>query len=134
MVERAPRRPWLIIAAARPEYEPSWSGWSGVTQVRLERLKRDDAERICDYLGAGSVLPDDTVRQIVARCDGVPLFVEEMTKSVLEATAVAPMRDGAPGVPIPMSVQDSLVARLDRLGPARRIAKLGAAIGRRFRL
>ena len=78
------------------------------------------------------MLQPGTVRQIIARSDGIPLFVEEMTKSVLEAAAAVPEQDGAPTVAIPESLKDSLVARLDRLGPARRIANLGATIGRRF--
>src|SRR5207244_2281625 len=131
-VAEAAKRRWLIVVTARPEYQPSWVGQANVTQLRLERLGPGDAERLCAHLGTEAVLPTSMVRQIVARCDGVPLYVEEMTKSVLEATAGAPARDGVGAVAIPMSVQDSLVARLDRLGPARRVANLGAAIGRRF--
>jgi predicted ATPase/class 3 adenylate cyclase len=130
-VQRSADRSWLLIVTARNEYHPAWTAQANVTHLRLERLDRDDAERICAHLGSGEVLSAATVRQIVARCDGNPLFVEEMTKSVLEATAADPLQDAA-AVAIPMSVQDSLVARLDRLGPARRIANLGAAIGRRF--
>jgi class 3 adenylate cyclase len=131
-VQRSAGRSWLLIVTARNEYQPAWTAQANVTHLRLERLDRDDAERICAHLGSGAVLSAATVRQIVARCDGNPLFVEEMTKSVLEATAADPLQDGLAAVAIPMSVQDSLVARLDRLGPARRIANLGAAIGRRF--
>jgi class 3 adenylate cyclase/tetratricopeptide (TPR) repeat protein len=131
-IARAADRCWLIVVTARPEYEPPWTARANVTHLRLGRLDPGDAERLCAHLGAEAVLPAATVRQIVARCDGIPLFVEEMTKSVIEATAATPARDGMAAVAIPMSVQDSLVARLDRLGPARRIANLGAAIGRRF--
>jgi class 3 adenylate cyclase/tetratricopeptide (TPR) repeat protein len=125
-------RRWLIVVTARPEYEASWVGRANVTHLRLGRLDRGDAERLCTHLGPEAVLSAATVQQIVGRCDGIPLFVEEMTKSVVEATVAAPAQEGIPAVAIPMSVQDSLVARLDRLGPARRIADLGAAIGRRF--
>jgi class 3 adenylate cyclase/tetratricopeptide (TPR) repeat protein len=125
-IRNAAERRWLIVVTARPEYQPSWTRHANVTHLRLGRLDRGDAERICVHLGS-EALPPDAVRQIVIRCDGIPLFVEEMTKSVLEATVA-----GLAAVAIPMSVQDSLVARLDRLGPARRIANLGAAIGRRF--
>lgn len=128
-ISRSMNRPWLILVTARLEYEPPWTGQANVTRLHLDRLNPGDAERLCSHLGSASPLPAATVRQIVARCDGIPLFVEEMTKSVLEATTV---QDGMPAVEIPMSVQDSLVARLDRLGSARRIANLGAAIGRRF--
>ena len=126
-------RAWLIIVTARPDYEPPWLGRDHVLHIRLGRLTRGDSERICINLGAEAMLPSATLRQIVDRCDGIPLFVEEMTKSVLEATAAAPAQDGASAVAIPENLKDSLVARLDRLGPARRIANLGAAIGRRFR-
>jgi class 3 adenylate cyclase/tetratricopeptide (TPR) repeat protein len=125
-------RPWLFIVTARPDYQPPWLGRDHVVHIRLGRLDRGEAERICINLGAEAMLPAATVRQIVTRCDGIPLFVEEMTKSVLEATAAAPALGGAAAVAIPDSLKDSLVARLDRLGPARRIANLGAAIGRRF--
>lgn len=131
-IGRAVDRRWLILVTARPEYQPPWAGLENVTHLRLGRLDHGDAERVCAHLGSEAVLPAATVRQIVARCDGIPLFVEEMTKSVLEATLAIPEGEGTPAVAIPMSVQDSLVARLDRLGPARRIANLGAAIGRRF--
>ena len=130
-VARAAGRSWLIVVTARPEFQPAWLGQAAVTHINLGRLDRGQAERICAHLGAGSLLPAEAVRQIVARCDGVPLFVEEMTKSVLEAVA-APVGDGVAPAAIPMSVQDSLAARLDRLGSARRVANLGAAIGRRF--
>jgi class 3 adenylate cyclase/tetratricopeptide (TPR) repeat protein len=128
----ASARAWLIIVTARPDYQPAWLRRDHVVHIRLGRLTRGDAERICVNLGAEAMLPSGTLRQIVDRCDGIPLFVEEMTKSVLEATAAAPTQDGVPVVAIPESLKDSLVARLDRLGPARRIANLGAVIGRRF--
>jgi class 3 adenylate cyclase/tetratricopeptide (TPR) repeat protein len=130
-IARAADRHWLILVTARPEYQPAWAGHANVTHLRLGRLDRGDAERLCVHFGP-DLLPAASVRQIVARCDGIPLFVEEMTKSVLEAAAASPAQEGPPVVAIPMSVQDSLIARLDRLGPARRIANLGAAIGRRF--
>ena len=130
-IDRAADRSWLILVTARPEYQPTWSGQSGVTQINLDRLDRSDSERICAHLGADFLLSIETLRQIVARSDGIPLFVEEMTKSALEAAAApAEQRPGA--LAIPMTVKDLLAARLDRLGPARRIASLGAAIGRRF--
>ena len=132
VIKESAGRPRLILVTARPDHEPPWLDDRDVVCVNLDRLDRGDAERICASLGAGELLPEVTMRQIVARCDGIPLFLEEMTKSVLEATAAVPARDGLRTAAIPVSVQDSLVARLDRLGPARRIANLGAAIGRRF--
>jgi len=133
-VGRAMQRPWLVIVTARPDYQPPWLGQDHVAHIKLRRLERGEAERICTNLGAEAVLSAATLRQIVARSDGIPLFVEEVTKSVLEAAAAAPASapDGTAAVAIPESLKDSLVARLDRLGPARRVANLGAAIGRRF--
>lgn len=125
---RTSDHPWLILCTARPEFEPSWPSGHDATTIELGRLDRGNAEQICRHLGADALLPADAVRRIVERCDGIPLFVEEMTRSVLEATV-----DGSAVAPIPASVRDSLSARLDRLGSARRVARLGAAIGRRFR-
>ena len=130
---RTPNHSWMILCTARPEFEPSWLTDNDVTTIELGRLDRGNAEQICRHLGADALLPADAVRQIVERCDGIPLFVEEMTKSVLEATADATALGGTAVAAIPASVRDSLVARLDRLGSARRVACLGATIGRRFR-
>ena len=131
-IQQGENRAWLILVTARPEYLPPWLNLDGVTHIQLGPLNQRDAHRICIALGAEDALTGNAVREIVARCDGNPLFVEEMTKSVLEAAGEAPAQDGGRAVSIPMSVQDSLVARLDRLGPARRLANLAAAIGRRF--
>ena len=129
---RAADRPWLILATARPEFEAKWSDHADVNHIRLGRLDHGDAQRICDSLGAEALLPEALVSKIIARSDGIPLFVEEITRSVLEAMANAPTADAAAAVTIPNTLQDSLVARLDRLGPAKQVASLGATIGRRF--
>ncbi|MGJ5043521.1 MULTISPECIES: ATP-binding protein [unclassified Bradyrhizobium] len=130
-IQRAAQRRWLIVVTARLEYEPPWAASPKVTRLPLGRLSQGDAERICTHVAASAALPAATLRQIVNRGEGIPLFLEELAKYVVEASA-APARDGHASVAIPASLQDSLVARLDRLGPARRIANLGAAIGRRF--
>jgi len=132
IVAKAKDRPWMIVATARPEFANRWAGVGDLLHMELMRLDRGSAERICAHLDTTAMLPPDALRQIVARCDGIPLFVEEMTKSVLEGFATAAARTGAPRVVIPATLHDSLVARLDRLGPARRIANVGATIGRRF--
>jgi class 3 adenylate cyclase/tetratricopeptide (TPR) repeat protein len=129
---QAAEHPWLILATARPEFECGWSDHADVVHVQLSRLDAADAARICGELGAAAVLPDDMVKQIVARSDGVPLFIEEITKAVLESMAGAPTASGAARVAIPNTLQDSLAARLDRLGSAKQVASLAAAIGRRF--
>jgi predicted ATPase/class 3 adenylate cyclase len=132
ITREAAERAWLILGTARPEFEARWSEHADLIHIQLGRLDRSDAERICLSVGAGGLLSPDVMRQIIARSDGVPLFVEEMTKSVLESVAASPSGEGAPRVAIPNTLYDSLVARLDRLGSAKPIASLGAAIGRRF--
>jgi len=133
VVARARDRRWMILATARPEFSNRWSDVDDLLHIELTRIDRGAAERICAHFDAAAALPPEALRQIVARCDGNPLFVEEMTKSVLEGlAAAAPTRPGDARVFIPATLHDSLVARLDRLGPARRIANVGATIGRRF--
>src|SRR5262249_26459431 len=95
-----------------------------VTTLALNRLDRHDRTALVEQIADGKSLPDDIVAQIAERTDGVPLFVEELTKSVLET--------GVPAVAIPTTLHDSLMARLDRLASARRVAQIGAAIGREF--
>jgi len=129
---KAKGRSWMILATARPEFSNRWTDIADLLHIELTRLDRAAAERICAHFDAAAALPPEASRQIVARCDGIPLFVEEMTKSVLEGMAAAPTRQGDARVFIPATLHDSLVARLDRLGPARRIANVGATIGRRF--
>ena len=126
---KAGSRRWMILATARPEFPNRWAGATNL--LELSRLDLGAAERICVYLDQAAALPPEALRQIVARCDGIPLFVEEMTKSVLEGMATT-ARSGSPQIVIPATLHDSLVARLDRLGPARRVANVGATIGRRF--
>ncbi|MDB5483852.1 MAG: adenylate/guanylate cyclase family protein [Caulobacteraceae bacterium] len=132
VTRRAAERSWLILGTARPEFEARWSEHADVIHIQLGRLDRGDAERICLSLGAEALLSPEDMRQIMDRSDGVPLFVEEMTKAVIESVASAPTGDGAPRVKIPDTLHDSLVARLDRLGLAKPVASLGATIGRRF--
>ncbi|HEY2753405.1 TIR domain-containing protein [Phenylobacterium sp.] len=131
-VRRAADQRWLIVATARPEFKCGWSEHSDVTHIRLGLLDRADAQRICGAIDTEEQLPAEIVRQILARGDGVPLFIEEITKSVLEALADAGGAQGAEQLPIPSTLQDSLIARLDRLGAAKQVARVGAAIGRRF--
>jgi class 3 adenylate cyclase len=131
-VRLAEDRSWMILTTARPEFQNSWAEYADIWHIELTRLDRGNAERICTHLGATAVLSPEAVRQIIERCDGIPLFLEEMTKSILEGMATATLQGHAPRVEIPATLQASLIARLDRLGPARRIASLGAVIGRRF--
>jgi class 3 adenylate cyclase/tetratricopeptide (TPR) repeat protein len=135
VVQWAAEHPVLLIITARPEFKPRWTDLPFVTVINLERLDHSSAEELCAHVASGS-LSSEVQRQIVQRSDGVPLFVEELTKSVVES--LEPVADDTSdhgtgsAAAIPSSLHDSLVARLDRLGPARHIANLGAAIGRRF--
>jgi predicted ATPase len=123
-VERVRSLPALLIVTFRPEFQPPWAGQPQVNMVTLNRLDRRDRTALVAQIAGGKALPDDVVDQIVDRTDGVPLFVEELTKSVLEG--------GVPLVGIPTSLHDSLMARLDRSESVRRVAQIGAAIGREF--
>ncbi len=131
-VERAIDHRWLLLATARPDFSCSWGDVADVAHVQLARLEQEDARQICARVDPAGVLPADVVRQILARADGNPLFVEEITRSVMEAIAAAPDPARPVAWSIPETLQDSLIARLDRLGSARQIACIGAAIGRRF--
>ena len=123
-VKRIATLPVLMIVTFRPEFHPPWAGQPQVTILALNRLDRRDRTALVAQITGGKVLPDEVVDQIVDRTDGVPLFVEELTKSVLES--------GVPLVGIPTTLHDSLMARLDRLESVRRVAQIGAAIGREF--
>jgi len=123
-VECVRNLPVLLIVTFRPEFQPPWTGQPRVTTLTLNRLERRDRTALVTQIAGVKALADEVVGQIVDRTDGVPLFVEELTKSVLES-GVTPRG-------IPTSLHDSLMARLDRLGPMRRVAQIGAAIGREF--
>ncbi len=138
-VERIHKLPVLLIVTFRPEFEFSWSGQPHVTTLALNRLDRRDRIALVTLIADGKVLPDDVVTQIVERTDGVPLFVEELTKSVLESGLLREedghyVLDGPlPPLAIPTTLRDSLTARLDRLASVRYLAQIGAAFGRWFR-
>ena len=138
VLARIDRLPVLLVATFRPEFQPPWIGQSHVTVISLNRLGRSDGAAMVERLaGNAGLLPPDVIAEIVERTDGVPLFVEEMTKAVLEAGAERG-REIAASVPaawlgVPATLQASLMARLDRLGPAAKgVAQIGAAIGREF--
>ena len=137
-VEHVRSLPVLLIVTFRPEFQPPWTGQPQVTMLALNRLDRRDRTALVEQIAGGKALPHDVVAQIVDRADGVPLFVEELTKSVLESGLLREERDryvldGAlPPFAIPTSLHDSLMARLDRLAAVRLVAQIGAAIGREF--
>jgi class 3 adenylate cyclase/tetratricopeptide (TPR) repeat protein len=127
--------PGLLIVTFRPEFVAPWIGQSQVTSIILNRLDERDAAAIVANLAANKALPSDVLAEIVQRTDGIPLFVEEMTKAVLEAESESDARKTVAAVPsssmaVPASLHASLMARLDRLGPAKDVAQIGAVIGR----
>jgi class 3 adenylate cyclase/tetratricopeptide (TPR) repeat protein len=137
-VERVRTLPVLLIVTFRPEFQMPWTGQPQVTMLALNRLDRRDRSALAAQIADGKALPDDVIDQIADRTDGVPLFVEELTKSVLESGLLREEWDryvldrGLPPFAIPTSLHDSLMARLDRLASVRRVAQIGAAIGREF--
>ena len=136
-VDRIKTLPALLIVTFRPEFNAPWVGQSHVTSLTLNRLGERDAASIIERLVGNKELPADVMAEIVERTDGIPLFVEEMTKAVLEAESEGEARRIAAAVPspalaVPASLHASLMARLDRLGPAKEVAQIGAAIGREF--
>jgi class 3 adenylate cyclase/ABC-type transport system involved in cytochrome c biogenesis ATPase subunit len=137
-VERVRRLPVLALFTFRPEFEPAWVGLPNVSTLALSRLDRSNVESIVARMTGGRSLPIEVMKQIVAKTDGNPLFVEELTKTVLEAGILVEdtesyRLDGPlPPLAIPETLKDSLMSRLDRLAQVREIAQIGAAIGREF--
>jgi predicted ATPase len=137
-VERVRSLPVLLIVTFRPEFEPPWAGQPQVTKLPLNRLDRRDQIFLVEQLAGGKSLPDEVIAQIVDRTDGVPLFAEELTKSVLESGLLREEKDRyaldgvLPPFAIPTTLHASLLARLDRLASVRLVAQTGAAIGREF--
>jgi predicted ATPase/class 3 adenylate cyclase len=128
----------LVVLTFRPEFSPSWSGRSHFATITLGRLLRSQSEGMVQNVTGGKTLPSQVLDQVIAKTDGVPLFVEELTRMVLDFDLVQE-RDGRyelagplPLLAIPSTLQDSLSARLDRLGSAREVAQLAATIGRDF--
>ncbi|HZZ23318.1 MAG TPA: adenylate/guanylate cyclase domain-containing protein [Roseiarcus sp.] len=127
----------LLIVTFRPEFNAQWVGQSQVTSLTLNRLGKLEAAAIVTRIFANKELPADMLAEIVERTDGIPLFIEETTKAVLEAENEGAARRTVAAVPssalaVPASLYASLMARLDRLGPARDAAQIGSAIGREF--
>ena len=130
--------PVLLIVTFRPEFNAPWSGRSHVTSLVLNRLGEREAAAIIVRLVGNKELPADVMAEIVERTDGIPLFVEEMTKAVLEAENEGATERAVAAIPpssvaVPASLHASLMARLDRLGSAKEVAQIGAVIGREFR-
>ena len=138
LVARASGSPLLVIITHRPEFQPRWGTRGHVTTLVLSRLSRMQSAAVVSRLAGGKPLPADLMEQIIAKTDGVPLFVEELTKSILESDMLRDADDhyaysgSATAAAIPATLRDSLMARLDRVTPVKEISQIGAAVGREF--
>jgi class 3 adenylate cyclase/predicted ATPase len=138
LVEQAPTVPLLLLATFRPDFVSPWASHSHMVHLTLNPLSRRQVRRMLEGITGGQALPTEVVEEVVAKTDGVPLFVEELTKMVLESDLLQ-VRDGEyvlsgplPPLAIPTTLQDSLMARLDRLGSTKEVVQLGAVLGREF--
>ena len=136
-VDQIANLPVLLIVTFRSEFEPPWIGRSHVTALTINRLAERDVRAMIDNVIGNKPLSPEVRQDIMERTDGVPLFVEEITKAVLEAeNEDAAQRTAAivpsPALAVPASLHGSLMARLDRVGPAKEVAQIGAALGRKF--
>ena len=137
-VERFRQAAILLLITCRPEFVPPWTGHGNVTLLNLNRLSRRNGVQMMQRLTGGKPLPAEVLAQILDRTDGVPLFVEELTKHMLEAGLLRDtgkryeLSGPLPALAIPSTLQDSLMARLDRLAPIKEVAQIGACIGREF--
>jgi class 3 adenylate cyclase/predicted ATPase len=138
VIDRVPTLRVLMILTFRPEFTPPWIGRPHVTMLTLNRLAARQRAEMIAYVTGGKALPEEIADQIIDRTDGVPLFIEELTKTVVESGIVTEAGDhyalaGPMGpLAIPTSLQASLLARLDRIAPTREVAQIGAALGRSF--
>jgi class 3 adenylate cyclase/predicted ATPase len=138
LVDQGPTARILALWTFRPDFRPPWTGRAHLTQMTLNRLPRRQAAELTGRVAHGKALPPEVVAQVVAKTDGVPLFVEELTKMVLESGLLQEREERyaltgpLPPLAIPATLHDSLMARLDRLAAVKAIAQLGATLGREF--
>ena len=137
IVDKVPTHRVLLIVTFRPDFDPPWIGRPHVTAITLNRLAAREISAIINRVVGNKPLPANIRQDIIERTDGIPLFVEEITKAVLEAGDEAAAENTVAAVPspalaVPASLHASLMARLDRLGPAKEVAQVGVAIGREF--
>ncbi len=138
LIDRAQSLPLLIVITFRPEFESSWTARPHVTLLTLTRLSRAQSALVVGRVANSKNLPDDLAAQIIAKTEGVPLFLEELTKAVLESDLIVDRGDHfafsgkTDRMTIPATLYDSLMARLDRLIPVKEIAQIGAVLGREF--
>jgi TOMM system kinase/cyclase fusion protein len=138
LVDQGPTAPILALFTFRPDFSPPWTGRAHLTQITVNRLPRRQAAEVIRQVAHGKALPLEVVEQIVAKTDGVPLFVEELTKMVLESDLLQEREERyelsgpLPPLVIPATLHDSLMARLDRLATVKGLAQLAATLGREF--
>jgi class 3 adenylate cyclase/predicted ATPase len=138
MVGRIEQLPVLLVVAFRPEFRPPWVRRAHVMLLTLSRLGKIQAADVVARVTGGRALPVEILDQILAKADGIPLFVEELTKTVLEAGLLEfqgeryALHEPLPALAIPDTLHGSLLARLDRLGPVKEVAQIGSVIGREF--
>jgi predicted ATPase/class 3 adenylate cyclase len=137
-VEQAAQAQMLFVITSRPEFSPPWSERPYITTLALGRLNRRDGSALAQRVAGRNLLPGPVTGEILARADGVPLFIEELTKGLLESGFLEPrqgryvLTQPLPTNAIPTTLQGLFLTRLDRLGPAKEVAQTGAAIGREF--
>jgi predicted ATPase len=136
-VERLKTLGVLLIVTYRPEFDPPWIGRPYVTALNLNRLGEREIASMIERVAGNKSLSQSVRQDIIERTDGIPLFVEEMTKAVLEAQGEVAAESTittipSPSIGVPASLHASLMARLDRLGPSKEVAQIGAAVGREF--
>jgi len=138
IVDQAATIPVLVVLTFRPDFTPPWSGRAHLSRLTLSRLSHSQTELMVQTVVGGTSLPPSVLQQITARTDGVPLFDKELTKMVLETGLLDEQDDPTtlpgpvPSLAIPTTLQDSLMARLDRLAAVKEVAQLGATLGRAF--
>jgi len=133
LVERVEELPVLMLITCRSEFRPNWTGQGHVTPLTLKRISKRESRALLDAVTETNSLPENVINEIVAKTDGVPLFIEEVTRTLLEAQKLS--GESAlenTHLEVPRTLQDSLVARLDRLTIGKHVAQAGAAIGREF--
>jgi class 3 adenylate cyclase/predicted ATPase len=138
LIEQVPTQRMCALLTYRPTFQVPWPNRSYISQITLSRLPPDEVEKIITHITRGKSLPAEIMSQVVYKTDGIPLFIEEFTKALLEA---APLQEGndryelltpLQTLAIPTTLHDSLMARLDRLHEGKRVAQVGSVIGRQF--
>jgi predicted ATPase len=140
LIDQTPTASLLVLLTCRPHFQPAWHHRSYLTEMTVHRLSHTQVEQIVTGMTDGKTFPHEVLAQIIAKTDGVPLFVEEITKAILESGQLTAVDDHykltglLSTFAIPATLQDSLMARLDRLVTAKAVAQYAAVIGRQGRV